>query len=65
MVRVYAQNSWQPTSIRMFVVAGDFPRLTEANLPPGVGDIRYSIIADDLAPYELRREEVISALKGD
>jgi hypothetical protein len=61
---LYAENSWKPTSIRMFAVAGDFPRLTEVNLPLGVGDIHYSIIADDLGPYEVDLEEVISALKG-
>jgi hypothetical protein len=62
---LYAGNSWKPSSVRLFVVDGDFPRLTEANLPPGVGDIRYSIIADDLGSYEVGIDEVILALKGE
>jgi hypothetical protein len=62
---LYVENSWKPSSMRSFRVAGDFPRLTEANLPAGVGDIRYSIIADDLGPYEVHLEDVVSELKGD
>ena len=61
---LYSQNSWKPDCPRLFRVAGDFPRLTEANLPPGVGDIRYSIIADDLGSYEVDSGKVISELKG-
>jgi len=45
-------------------VAGDFPRLTEANLPAGVGDIRYSIVADDLSAYVLEADEVTALLRG-
>lgn len=62
---VHAQlyvGSWQVSAMRFFEVRDEFPRLTEANLPPGVGDIRYSIIADDLGAWEVGRQQVISAL---
>lgn len=59
----YIRNRWQCSERRYFRVAGDFPRLTEANLPAGVGDIRYSIIADDLGEHEMLEAEV-SAIVG-
>lgn len=57
-------GSWQVSATKFFEVRDAFPRLTEANLPPGVGDIRYSIIADDLGAWETSRQQVISALRG-
>ncbi|API57893.1 hypothetical protein BSL82_00085 [Tardibacter chloracetimidivorans] len=48
----------------LFSVEGNFPRLTEANLPAGVGDIRYSIIADDLNAYALEPAEVTALIEG-
>ncbi|MES2443979.1 MAG: PD-(D/E)XK motif protein [Pseudomonadota bacterium] len=55
---LYQRNRWQASDARFFRVEGDFPRLTEATLPRGVGDIQYSIIADDLGAYELPAEDV-------
>lgn len=60
---LYTDRSWQVSSLRFFHVRCAFPRLKEANLPPGVGDIRYSIIADDLAQYECQREQLIASLQ--
>jgi hypothetical protein len=62
---LYESRRWQVSSLRYFHVHEEFPRLTEASLPPGVGDIKYSIIADDLAQYELRREQVIVSLQEE
>lgn len=58
----YVRNRWQCSERRYFRVEGDFPRLTEANLPAGVGDIRYSIIADDLGEHEILEGEVAAIL---
>jgi hypothetical protein len=58
------RSSWLVSAMRFFSVRGDFPRLTDANLPPGVGDIRYSIVADDLGQWELTREDALAALGG-
>lgn len=56
---------WRAAAVRWYRVEGDFPRLTEANLPAGVGDIRYSIIADDLGPWEVGEDAVRARLGGD
>lgn len=61
--RLYG-SSWKVSSIRYYTVEGDFPRLTEANLPAGVGDIRYSIVADDLGAFEVDRDVVVTSLGG-
>lgn len=60
---LYVRNRWQCSGRRYFRVEGDFPRLTEANLPAGVGDIRYSIIADDLGDYEIAEEDVAALVE--
>lgn len=60
---LYSQK-WKVASTSWFNVTGDFPRLTEANLPAGVGDIRYSIIADDLGAWEQSIERVEELVKG-
>ena len=49
---------------RYFHVQADFPRLTEAQLPPGVGDIRYTIIANDLSSHEVTREGAVQLVMG-
>lgn len=57
---LYEHRSWRVVSTRCFRVEGAFPRLTEANLPAGVGDISYSIIADDLGNWEIDLEDVMT-----
>ena len=59
------RSSWRASAMRFFRVHGDFPRLTDANLPAGVGDIRYSIVADDLGQWELAREDALALLGGE
>lgn len=49
---------------QLFSVQGDFPRLTEANLPAGVGDIRYSVVADDLDAYAVDAASLSALLRG-
>jgi hypothetical protein len=61
---LYEEHRWLVSDVRFFRVTGQFPRLTEANLPPGVGDIRYSIIADDLGAYEITSASAAAMLAG-
>lgn len=58
-------GSWRVSAMRFFRVEGEFPRLTDANLPAGVGDIRYSIVADDLGQWELARDDALALLGGE
>ena len=61
---LYERGRYRVAVQRYFHVHGDFPRLTEANLPPGVGDIRYTIIADDLSRHEVTREQAVQLVMG-
>lgn len=60
---LYARSKYRVTGQQYFHVHGDFPRLTEANLPSGVGDIRYTIIADDLSAYEITPADAVHLVK--
>lgn len=62
---IYVLNRWRLSSSRFFRVNGDFPRLTEANLPLGVGDIHYSIIAEDLGRFEITADEAAFFIEVD
>lgn len=61
---LYEGRRYRVASTRWFHVEGEFPRLTEANLPAGVGDIHYSIIADDLGAWEMDDETVRDVTGG-
>ena len=61
---IYNRNRWRAGDTRYFRVEGEFPRLTDANLPAGVGDIGYSIIADDLHSYEIGDDEVLALVEA-
>ena len=47
---------------RFWHVTGDFPRITEADLRPGVGDCEYRIATVGLDQYVLPAEDVLSAV---
>lgn len=56
---LYEPNNYRVIDLKLYQVHAEFPRLTEANLPAGVGDIRYTIIPDNLSEYELTREAAV------
>jgi hypothetical protein len=47
---------------RFWDVTGDFPRITEADLRPGVGDCEYRISIAGLEQYVLTTEDVLSTV---
>jgi hypothetical protein len=47
---------------RFWHVTGEFPRITEADLRPGVGDCEYRISVTGLEQYALAAEDVLSAV---
>lgn len=61
---LYQARRYRVASIQWFRVEGEFPRLTEANLPNGVGDIHYSIIANDLNAWEMDEETLRNIYRG-
>ena len=61
---IYENVKYQIKSIQYFEVRDDFPRLTESNLPFGVGDISYSIIPGDLEKFALDEEDVRAIVRA-
>ena len=49
---------------RFWNVTGDFPRITEAELRPGVGDCRYRIATAGLDRYLMTTEQVAAVITG-
>lgn len=48
------RTSFSVKSITAFEVRENFPRLTEHNLPDGVGDLRYSVIVSACRPFLIK-----------
>jgi len=61
---LYADEHHHLLRFALLHVRDDFPRLTERNLPQGVGDIRYSIVSGDLGAYEVNESTFATWLTG-
>jgi S-adenosylmethionine hydrolase len=47
-----------------FQVEEEFPRITEADLPPGVGDVRYSVAVAEAKHFLITPEGVSAKIAG-
>lgn len=54
---VRAQNAYR--------IEGDFPRIKEQDTPEGVGDVKYSILASQCAPWTVILGDVIADFKSE
>lgn len=59
---LYAVSGYTLKDLSFYRVQPGFPRLTESDLVPGVGALRYSITAAACARYAVERESVVSWL---
>jgi hypothetical protein len=62
---LYDEPRYTVRGVRFWRVAGDFPRITGADLRPGVGDCRYRISTVGLDRHRVPADEVRRILKGD
>ncbi|MEV0269778.1 PD-(D/E)XK motif protein [Hamadaea sp. NPDC050747] len=62
-VDLYEEPRYTVRALRLWHVSGDFPRITEHELRPGVGECRYSISTAGLEPYSLSEHDLLSMLK--
>jgi Putative PD-(D/E)XK family member, (DUF4420) len=60
----YSDHKWLEGASRIFRVSSGFPRISAADLPPGVSEVKYQISLQDCAPFETTREDLSKALKG-
>jgi hypothetical protein len=59
---LYDEPRYTVRKQRFWHVTGDFPRITETDLRPGVGDCAYRISASGLEQYVIPDNDVLSAL---
>ena len=59
----YEKTGYAVREANMFHVTRDFPRLTERNLPTGVGDLTYSISVSECKKFIVSLEEVITKVR--
>lgn len=62
---LYDEPRYTIRSRKFWHVAGDFPRITEADLRPGVGDCKYRVSTVGLDQYALAAQDVVSAIQGE
>lgn len=62
--RRYRHTAYTVREQNFFHVGEEFPRLTEADLPPGVGDVRYSVAVSECKHWIVGVEEVLATLSG-
>ncbi|BAZ27266.1 hypothetical protein NIES4073_81830 [Kalymmatonema gypsitolerans NIES-4073] len=58
----YEEIGYTQREVNYFKVEGDFPRIVEADLPNGVGDVRYSISVAECKRFSLPELDVISLI---
>jgi hypothetical protein len=61
----YSDKYWIRLGAQSFEVKGDFPRVIDSELPPGVIDVNYKIDLGDLEPYKVDQEILEAAFTGD
>jgi hypothetical protein len=59
----YEKTGYVVRESNVFRVTGDFPRLTERDLPAGVGDVKYSIGVTECRKFSVPMEDVILQLR--
>lgn len=62
---LYERETYLVRNEAFFEVRDHFPRLTEANLSQGVGDISYSILVAGLSEFEVDPDQLTKIFTGD
>ena len=60
----YESRGYTVRETNDFAVSGRFPRLTERDLPAGIGDVRYALSLDACGPFLLPPTALLAALAG-
>ena len=60
---LYSTTGYEIRHERAFKVDGDFPRIIEANVPSGVGDVQYTIIIPDDTPWNVSTDDLMAFIK--
>lgn len=61
----YAGDGFTVRNERTFRVGPDFPRLVEADMPTGVGQVSYRVSLSACSPFAVPFEELVTAVTGN
>ena len=60
---LYDERGYSIRQENLYRVSGNFPRLTENQIPIGVGDVRYSIVLSESEEWRINHETLLEELK--
>lgn len=61
----YNDNGYQIREDNIYSVKDEFPRITEKQIPDGVGDVKYSIILSESEAWKIDESDLFSNISGD
>lgn len=59
---MYERTGYAIRRESLFEVLDGFPRVTEADLPPGIGNVSYDLVLDVCEPFRVERDAVLAAI---
>jgi hypothetical protein len=60
---LYNEKGYTIRQENIYKVLGDFPRITENQIPIGVGDVRYSIILSESEEWRINQETLLQSIQ--
>ena len=60
----YSSHRWLEGATRIYLVSGDFPRITSGEIRSGVSNVRYSVSLADCEPFAISVSALDDALGG-
>jgi hypothetical protein len=60
---LYEEKGYSIRQENIYAVSGGFPRITERQIPIGVGDVKYSIVLSESEEWRIQNEDLFNELK--
>lgn len=60
---IYNSHGYNVRQANLYKVAGNFPRITESQIPIGVGDVRYSIVLSESEEWRINYETLFEEIR--
>jgi hypothetical protein len=62
---LYSETGYSIRQVNIYKITDDFPKITEGQIPSGVGDVRYSLIVSANDDWTLGEDELFENLKPE
>jgi hypothetical protein len=60
---LYEERGYTIRQENMYQVSGNFPRITEGQIPIGVGDVRYSVVLSESEEWRVNQDTLFSVIQ--